>query len=200
MSDDETSTTWSRTTATAVLDHVVRALVDDPDSVSIEHVEGRRGITLEVRVAPGDMGRVIGKRGRTAQSIRTVVRAAAAVTASRSTSTSWISRACCSRSVVSCKAHGLRGEVIVTLVTDRRSAWRRAPCWRPTAVTWKSCGRIRTRAQLWVAFEGVDGRAAAEAMAGRVLRAEPVGRPEALWVHEIIGPRCASATGPSGAG
>jgi uncharacterized protein len=64
-------------TATAVLDHVVRALVDEPDSVSIEAVEGRRGITLEVRVAPGDMGRLIGKRGRTAQSIRTVVRAAA---------------------------------------------------------------------------------------------------------------------------
>ena len=64
-------------TATAVLDHVVRSLVDDPDSVSIEAVEGRRGITLEVRVAPGDMGRLIGKRGRTAQSIRTVVRAAA---------------------------------------------------------------------------------------------------------------------------
>ena len=40
-------------------------------------IEGRRGITLEVRVAPGDMGRLIGKRGRTAQSIRTVVRAAA---------------------------------------------------------------------------------------------------------------------------
>ena len=64
-------------TATAVLDHVVRALVDDPTSVSIEGVEGRRGITLEVRVAPGDMGRLIGKRGRTAQSIRTLVRAAA---------------------------------------------------------------------------------------------------------------------------
>jgi predicted RNA-binding protein YlqC (UPF0109 family) len=64
-------------TATAVLDHVVRSLVDDPDSVSIEAVDGRRGITLEVRVAPGDMGRLIGKRGRTAQSIRTVVRAAA---------------------------------------------------------------------------------------------------------------------------
>jgi predicted RNA-binding protein YlqC (UPF0109 family) len=64
-------------TATAVLDHVVRSLVDDPESVSIEAVENRRGVTLEVRVAPGDMGRLIGKRGRTAQSIRTVVRAAA---------------------------------------------------------------------------------------------------------------------------
>jgi uncharacterized protein len=63
--------------ATAVLEHVVRSLVDDPDAVSIEGVRGRRGVTLEVRVAPGDMGRLIGKRGRTAQSIRTVVRAAA---------------------------------------------------------------------------------------------------------------------------
>ena len=80
MSDVETYDTDNLVpapTATAVLDHVVRALVDEPDSVSIEAVEGRRGITLEVRVAPGDMGRLIGKRGRTAQSIRTVVRAAA---------------------------------------------------------------------------------------------------------------------------
>jgi predicted RNA-binding protein YlqC (UPF0109 family) len=63
--------------AMAVLEHVVRSLVDDPDAVTIEGVRGRRGVTLEVRVAPGDMGRLIGKRGRTAQSIRTVVRAAA---------------------------------------------------------------------------------------------------------------------------
>jgi predicted RNA-binding protein YlqC (UPF0109 family) len=64
-------------TATAVLDYLVRSLVDDPDAVRVEAVEGRRGITLEVRTAPGDMGRVIGRRGRTATSIRTVVRAAA---------------------------------------------------------------------------------------------------------------------------
>ena len=65
-------------TATAVLDHVVRSLVDDPESVSIEAVEGRRGVTLEVRVAPGDMGRLIGKRGRVIQAVRQVVRASAA--------------------------------------------------------------------------------------------------------------------------
>ena len=64
-------------TATAVLDYLVRSLVDEPDAVQIETVQGRRGLTLQVNVAPGDMGRVIGKRGRTAQSIRTVVRAAA---------------------------------------------------------------------------------------------------------------------------
>ena len=65
-------------TASAVLDYLVRAVVDDPDSVVIDPVEGRNGTTLQVRVAPGDMGRVIGKRGRVANSIRTVVRAAAA--------------------------------------------------------------------------------------------------------------------------
>jgi uncharacterized protein len=64
-------------TAVAVLEYLVRSLVDDPDAVTVEAVEGRRGVTLEVRTAPGDMGRVIGRRGRTAASIRTVVRAAA---------------------------------------------------------------------------------------------------------------------------
>ena len=65
-------------TATAVLEYLVRALVDDPDAVSVKAISGRRGnIILEVRTAPGDLGRVIGKRGRTAQSIRAVVRAAA---------------------------------------------------------------------------------------------------------------------------
>jgi predicted RNA-binding protein YlqC (UPF0109 family) len=64
-------------TATAVLTHVVRSIVDDADAVRIDAVEGRNRLKLEVKVGPGDLGRVIGRRGRTAQSIRTVVRAAA---------------------------------------------------------------------------------------------------------------------------
>ncbi len=63
--------------ARAVLDHIARSLVDDPDAVLIDVNEGRNGLRLSLRVAPSDMGRVIGKRGRTAQAIRTVVRAAA---------------------------------------------------------------------------------------------------------------------------
>jgi uncharacterized protein len=74
VSDPHTTTA---PTAVAVLEYLVRSLVDDPDAVRVEAVEGRRGISLEVRTAPGDMGRVIGRRGRTAASIRTVVRAAA---------------------------------------------------------------------------------------------------------------------------
>ncbi len=64
-------------TAVAVLTHVVRSIVDDPTAVIVDASESRGKVRLEVRVGPGDLGRVIGRRGRTAQSIRTVVRAAA---------------------------------------------------------------------------------------------------------------------------
>lgn len=64
--------------AVAVLEYLVKQVVDAPDAVSVSTSEGRRGnLQLDVRVGDGDMGRVIGKRGRIAQSIRTVVRAAA---------------------------------------------------------------------------------------------------------------------------
>lgn len=64
-------------TATAVLTHVVKSIVDDPEAVAVQASEAKGRIRLEVTVGPGDLGRVIGRRGRTAQSIRTVVRAAA---------------------------------------------------------------------------------------------------------------------------
>jgi predicted RNA-binding protein YlqC (UPF0109 family) len=63
--------------ATAVLGHIVRSIVDDPEAVRVDAIEGRNRVRLEASVAPGDLGRVIGRRGRTAQSIRTLVRAAA---------------------------------------------------------------------------------------------------------------------------
>jgi predicted RNA-binding protein YlqC (UPF0109 family) len=64
-------------TATAVVTHIVKSIVDDPTLVVVEAAEAKGRIRLDVRVGPGDLGRVIGRRGRTAQSIRTVVRAAA---------------------------------------------------------------------------------------------------------------------------
>lgn len=64
-------------TAISVLDLLVTSLVDDPDAVRIDPSEHRGKVRLEVRVGAGDMGRVIGKRGRVANAIRTVVRAAA---------------------------------------------------------------------------------------------------------------------------
>jgi predicted RNA-binding protein YlqC (UPF0109 family) len=65
-------------TARAVLEHVARSIVDDPEGVTIEVTESRGGIRLSLHVAQGDMGRIIGRRGRTAQALRTLVRAAAA--------------------------------------------------------------------------------------------------------------------------
>jgi uncharacterized protein len=62
----------------AMLEYVAKSLVDDPESVVIDVEEGRRALTLRLHVDPSDMGRVIGRRGRVAQAIRTVVRAAGA--------------------------------------------------------------------------------------------------------------------------
>jgi uncharacterized protein len=63
--------------ARAVLEYLARAVVSDPDGVEIDVEQGNRGITLAVHVSDGDLGRVIGRRGRVANAIRTIVRAAA---------------------------------------------------------------------------------------------------------------------------
>ena len=60
-----------------VLETVILNLVEDKDSVSIKQIDGDRSTTFEVRVAEKDMGRVIGKQGRLAKSIRTLMKAAA---------------------------------------------------------------------------------------------------------------------------
>ena len=65
-------------TPLAVLHYLARSLSNDPDSVVIETEERRGGLRLSLHVAPDDMGRVIGRRGRTAQAIRTLVNVAGA--------------------------------------------------------------------------------------------------------------------------
>jgi hypothetical protein len=57
------------------LEHLVKGIVDNPDDVDVELVTGRRGRTLEVRVHPDDLGKVIGRNGRTAKALRTVMAA-----------------------------------------------------------------------------------------------------------------------------
>jgi predicted RNA-binding protein YlqC (UPF0109 family) len=59
----------------AALEHLVKGIVDNPDDVTVDMVSGRRGRTLEVRVHPDDLGKVIGRSGRTAKALRTVVTA-----------------------------------------------------------------------------------------------------------------------------
>ncbi len=75
--DDVESSDELAPTAVAVLTHIVKSLVDDADSVTVEVDDSGRRPTLNVRVGEGELGRVIGRRGRTASSIRTVARAAA---------------------------------------------------------------------------------------------------------------------------
>lgn len=60
-----------------LVETIAKALVDNPEAVEVNEVEGERSTILELKVAPEDMGKVIGKQGRIAKAIRTVVKAAA---------------------------------------------------------------------------------------------------------------------------
>ena len=56
---------------------IAKSLVDNPNEVHVNEIQGEQDLILELRVAPEDMGKVIGKQGRVAKAIRTVVKAAA---------------------------------------------------------------------------------------------------------------------------
>ncbi len=60
-----------------LITEIVKALVDQPEEVSVNEIGGSHTTVLELRVAKSDMGKVIGKQGRTAQAIRTIMSAAA---------------------------------------------------------------------------------------------------------------------------
>ena len=60
-----------------LLTYIAKSLVENPDAVEVTEVQKEDGLVLELRVAPYDMGKVIGKHGRSAKEIRTVIKAAA---------------------------------------------------------------------------------------------------------------------------
>jgi predicted RNA-binding protein YlqC (UPF0109 family) len=60
-----------------LISDIVKALVDQPEQVSVTEIEGGHTVVLEISVAKSDMGKVIGKQGRNAQAIRTILSAAA---------------------------------------------------------------------------------------------------------------------------
>ncbi len=60
-----------------LVETIAKALVDNPEAVSVKEVEGTQSVIIELKVAEEDMGKVIGKQGRIAKAIRTVVKAAA---------------------------------------------------------------------------------------------------------------------------
>ncbi len=61
-----------------LLEFIARSLVDNPEEVEVKEIEGERSTILELRVAADDMGKVIGKQGKIAKSIRTITKATAA--------------------------------------------------------------------------------------------------------------------------
>lgn len=60
------------------IEYVVKHLVDKPDEVHVNEVDGERTTVYELRVGAGDMGKIIGRRGQTAKSLRTILAAASA--------------------------------------------------------------------------------------------------------------------------
>ena len=60
-----------------LLEYLAKALVDNPESVEVTAVEGEKSVILQLRVDPDDVGKVIGKKGRIAQAMRTLVKASA---------------------------------------------------------------------------------------------------------------------------
>ena len=60
-----------------LVEYIVRSLVDDPESVEVNVVEGEKSTILELRVSPDDIGKVIGKQGRIAKALRTILSATA---------------------------------------------------------------------------------------------------------------------------
>jgi uncharacterized protein len=57
----------------ALIEQIAKALVDEPDQVSVSQIDGEQAIVLELKVAPNDLGKVIGKQGRTARAMRTLL-------------------------------------------------------------------------------------------------------------------------------
>ena len=101
------------------LEHLVRGIVDHPDEVRVDLVTTRRGRTLEVRVHPDDLGKVIGRGGRTATALRTVVNGiggrgvrwmSSTPTGLRVLARSWWAS--------SCARTAARGELVVEVHTD----------------------------------------------------------------------------------
>jgi len=63
--------------------YIAKALVDEPEGVEVNMIEGEKSTILELKVAPGDIGKVIGKHGRIAKAVRTILSASATKTGKR---------------------------------------------------------------------------------------------------------------------
>jgi uncharacterized protein len=66
-----------------MVEFIAKSLVDDPDGVEVNVIEGEKSTILELKVSPADIGKVIGKHGRIAKAVRTLLNAAASKTGKR---------------------------------------------------------------------------------------------------------------------
>ncbi|UCG92784.1 MAG: KH domain-containing protein [candidate division WOR-3 bacterium] len=60
-----------------LIEYIVKALVDNPEKVEVKEIAGEKSVIYELKVGEGDLGKVIGKEGRTAKAVRTIISAAA---------------------------------------------------------------------------------------------------------------------------
>ena len=68
----------SESSMRGLVEYIAKSLVDDPSQVYVSEIEGENSVILELRVGPEDMGRIIGKGGRTVNAMRTLIRVLAA--------------------------------------------------------------------------------------------------------------------------
>lgn len=93
------------------------------------------------------------------------------------------------------RAHGLRGEVIVALTTDRVERVEPGTVLEAEGQALTVVASRPHQGRWIVAFEGVGGRTEAEALRGRILLAAPIDDPEALWVHDLVGAEVVTVDG-----
>lgn len=95
------------------------------------------------------------------------------------------------------RPHGLRGEVLATITSDRPERTETGAVWLVGDES-LTIAAIRPHQNRWIVhFTGVGGREAAAALTGRPVFAEPIADPDALWVHELIGAELFTADGRS---
>ncbi|KAJ1684072.1 hypothetical protein LUZ63_020641 [Rhynchospora breviuscula] len=165
------------------LEHLVRGIVDNPDDVTVKDKQLRRGSVLEVRVHPDDLGKVIGRGGRTASAFRTHPPLPDV-------------EVCVGRVG---RPHGVRGDVAVELRTDeperrfvvgaRLSVAGAAPG-APARVA--VAGVRRHQGRLLVRFDELGDRTAAEVLRGATLHAlvaadDAPADPEEFYDHQLVG-------------
>ena len=187
------------------LEHLVRGIVQYPDEVRVSSRMLRRGNVLEVRVHPDDLGKVIGRGGRTARALRTVIGALAAGRYVRidlldANEVRYPVRVIVGRIG---RPHGIRGEVVIGVRTDEpdlRFAVGASLDAGPTADGDTAAGPAAPggrgkrwhSGQLLVAFAGITDRTAAGELTGSWLSVDtsqlpPTADPDEFRDHELIG-------------